>query len=340
MIGRRWGGRTVLVALFASALAFGAAGRAAGQERYALLVEGASGEPQYATLHRGWLDALHGLLVDRFKMNAANIVVLADKPVEGESRATADNLRAEVAKLVPRVKADDQLFVFLIGHGTASAGEAKFNLIGPDLSAAEWKDLLAPVTGTLVFVNTTSASFPYLAGLSGPKHVVITATRTAAEKFHTQFADAFIKALAAPEADADKNARISMLEAFTYASQLVAQGYEREDAMATEHAVLDDNGDGQGRVAADAGDDGAIAGMTYLDAEVLPTSSDPEVQALIKRQADLTRQIDDLRRRRASMPPIAFDQQFEPLIIELATVSREVRRRTGGQVLDRSLDPR
>jgi hypothetical protein len=141
------------------------------------------------------------------------------------------------------------------------------------------------------------------------------------------FPDAFIQALTAGDADADKNGRISLLEAFTYASRLVALHYEQVGYMSTETAVFDDNGDGKGRSAAQTGDDGVIAGLTYLDVLAAPKVSDPAVQALLVRQQQLTDQIDALRRQRPSMAPLDFDRQFETLIIELATVSRDVRRR-------------
>lgn len=303
---------------------------AAAQNRYALLVEGASGEPQYATLHRQWLDQLRTVLVDRLRLDPTRVVVLAETAGAGEMRSTADNVRAAVTSLAGRVGADDLLLVVLIGHGSAQTGEAKFNLIGPDLGAAEWAELLKPVPGQLAFVNTSSASFPYLAGLSAPGRIVITATRSASERYHTRFAEAFVQALSSGAADADKNQRVSLLEAFAHASRLVVQYYEQSGHMATEHAVIDDVGDGKPRDAAGSVEDGGMAAMTYLDTEAAPVSSDPEVLALLGRQRELTRQIDDLRRRRSGLAPIQFDQQFEPLIVELATVSREVRRRTGG----------
>jgi hypothetical protein len=328
-MARTWWRRLVLAAA-PLALVCVPVTAASAQERYALLVEGASGEPQYATLHRQWLDQLRTTLVDRFKLDASHVVVLAEKAGANETRSTAENLRAAVATLVPRITTDDLLFVVLIGHGSAQGGDAKFNLIGPDLSATEWAELFKPVAGRLAFVNTSSASFPYLAGLAGPGRVVITATRSVSERYHTRFAEGFVQALTAEAADADKNKRVSLLEAFTHATRLVAQHYEQNGHIPTEHAMLDDTGDGKGRDAATQGEDGTAASMTYLDAEAVPTSSDPAVLALIARQGELTRQIDDLRRRRAGMAPIQFDQQFEPLIIELATVSREVRRKTGG----------
>jgi hypothetical protein len=217
----------------------------------------------------------------------------------------------------------------LIGHGGGQGAEARFNLIGPDLTVGEWNELLKPVRGRVAFVNSASASAPYLTGLSAAGRVIITATSAAAQKYHSRFAPAFIQALAASEADLDKNNRISFLEAFTYASRLVGEQYKQSGYMATENAMIDDNGDAKGRNAETAGPDGEVAGLTFLAPMDTPTSSDPETQKLIARQVELTQQVDDLRRRRSSMPPIAFDQEFERLIVELAVVSRDVRKRTG-----------
>jgi hypothetical protein len=303
---------------------------AAQAKRYAVIIEGASGEEQYATLHREWVDSLSKLLRERFRFEATNITVLAEKPGAGEEPARADNVKAVFTRLAGVVQPDDLLFVMLIGHGGGQGADARFNLIGPDLTVVEWNELLKPVRGRVAFVNSASASAPYLSGLSAAGRVIITATSTAAQKYHSRFAPAFIQALAADEADLDKNGRISFLEAFTFASRLVAEHYQQTGFMATERAMLDDNGDAKGRDAATAGPDGDVAGLTFLAPIATPTSSDPETQKLIARQIELTQQIDDLRRRRSSMPPIAFDQEFERLIIDLALVSRDVRKRTGG----------
>ena len=108
--------------------------------------------------------------------------------------------------------------------------------------------------------------------------------------------------MTAPEADADKNGRISVLEAFTHASRLVALHYEQDAAHVDRDAPsIDDTGDGKGRIATATGDDGVIAALTYLDVLAAPTVADPEVQQLLVRQQSLTEQIDDLRRRTSTM---------------------------------------
>ena len=314
----------------AAALAAALGTAAAQPARHALIVESASGTDEYSALHRGWVDQLVTRLRDEFKFDPAKLHVLVETPGDGELRADAENVRAVLGRLAGEVAADDLVFIMLIGHGSAQGPDAKFNLVGRDLTVGEWAELLQPIAGRIAVVNAASASFPYLQGLAGPERIVITSTSTPSQRFHTRFAGAFIEALGAGEADADKNGRISLLEAFTHASQLVALHYEQGGIMSTETAVLDDDGDGQGRAAGGEGGDGTVAALTYLDVAELPTSSDPEVQRLIQRQADLTAQVDDLRRRRGSMDPAAFDREFERLIIELSLVSRDVRRRTGG----------
>jgi hypothetical protein len=300
---------------------------AAQTARYAVIVQGASGDPQYATQHRAWVDGLAIVLRDKLGFDAAHLVLLTEEPRANEIKSTAESVKATLARLAKDTKADDLVFVMLIGHGSGDGPAAKFNLVGPDMTAVEWAALLQPIPARLAVVDSTSSSFTFLAGLSGKNRVVITATGSYSQRFHTVFPDAFIQALTAGDADADKNGRISLLEAFTYASRLVALHYEQVGYMSTETAVFDDNGDGKGRSAAQTGDDGVIAGLTYLDVLAAPKVSDPAVQALLVRQQQLTDQIDALRRQRPSMAPLDFDRQFETLIIELATVSRDVRRR-------------
>ncbi|MEO8484200.1 MAG: hypothetical protein ABI634_18455 [Acidobacteriota bacterium] len=319
----------LLLASLVLAVGFAAPARAADGARFAVLIQGASGEEQYALLHRRWLDALASTLTDRFKYDAAHLIVLSEQPRAGEQKSTAENVRAAMAQLAKTVTASDQLVMVFIGHGGGEGPDAKFNLVGPDLTVQEWNALLKPVAGRLAIVDTTSSSFPYLAGLAAKDRVVITATSGYSQRFHTQFPDGFVRALSSPEADLDKNGRISLQEAFIFASRAVKQYYEQKGTMATESAVLDDTGAGTGKDAtAVAVADVSLAGVTYLEGVPAPTSSDPETQRLLARQQALTEQLDELRRKKASMPADQYDKQFEALVLELATVSRDVRQKT------------
>ncbi|HWB15241.1 MAG TPA: hypothetical protein VG538_02445 [Vicinamibacterales bacterium] len=322
-----------IAAILAVALAMGLsipARAAADNDRFVLLVSGASGDPAYATTFRRWVDALTTMLHDRFQYAADHVVVLTETPKAGESKATADGVRQAIAALKPRLTATDQLVVILIGHGSDDASGAKFNLVGPDLTVKDWSELLASVPGHLAVVDTTSASFPFLAGLSGHDRVIITATNSVAQRYATVFPDAFIQALSSDAADLDKNGRVSLLEAFTTASRTVAQHYEQGGIMATEIALLDDNGDGKGTIAGtENAADGNVAAVTYLQGAAAQTSTDPETQRLLTRQRELTDQIDALRRRRGEMAADEYNRTLEGLLTELATVSHDVRQRQG-----------
>ena len=62
-----------------------------------------------------------------------------------------------------------------------------------------------------------------------------------------------------------KNGRVSIWEAFTYASAGVRQWFEQKGQLPTERPLLDDTGAGIGREAQNPGTDGAIARVTYLE---------------------------------------------------------------------------
>ena len=165
-------------------------------------------------------------------------------------RSTAENVRRVLGDLRRRVTGSDTLLLVLLGHGTYDGIDAKFNLVGPDLSAAEWKDALDGLAGRVVIVNTTESSFPFLEQLSSRGRVVITATDSAAQRFATVFPEYFIRSLVDGSSDFDKNGRVSILEAFNAASAGVKQHYEQRGQLSTERPLLDDDGDGTGREAA------------------------------------------------------------------------------------------
>jgi hypothetical protein len=195
----------------------------------------------------------------------------------------------------------------------------------------EWNALLKPIKGRVVFVNSASLSSPFAAGLTGDRRIIITATAVPAQRYSTIFAEGFAKALTAPEGDLDKNGRLSIWEAFTYASRLQKLHFEQKGLLVTERALIEDNGDGVGRDAASTtGDDGMLATMTYLDAVVEARPTDPALQVLLQRQDLLTQQVDELRRKKATMPSAEYDTAWEKLMVDLATLGAEIRKKGGG----------
>ena len=223
---------------------------------------------------------------------------------------------------------DDLLLIILLGHGTYDGDAAKFNLVGPDLTATDWGTLLSGLPGRLVVVNTTSASYPFLERLSGPKRIIITATDSPAQKYATMFPEYFAKALSEASSDLDKNGRTSIFEVFAATSLAVKQHYVQRGKLLTERAVFDDNGDGVGREAEAEGPDGGSARLLYLDAELPAAANDPELAALIKRRRELEAEAEALKAKKASMPPPTWEAEYEKLMLELARVSRAIKEKS------------
>ncbi len=314
----------------AASLALARAAQAQTGQRYALLVEGAAGDPAHAELQRKLLNALVTRFRDDYKLDAEHLTVLASQPAQGEGRSTAVEVKAALGRIVPQVKTLDVLFVLLLGHGSFDGTDAKFNLVGPDLTATEWAGLLKPVAGKVVFVNTTPSSSPFLKALAGPNRITMTATDQPAQRYDTTFADAFVQALGSPTADLDKDDRISMWEALAYASRLVRQAYEQKGLLQPEHAALDDDGDGVGRQSTADGKDGTLSSLTFMDAAVASRPADPELQQMVQRQEQLLLKLDELKKQKMAMKPEEYRPAWEALIIEIALVSRDVRARLKG----------
>jgi hypothetical protein len=299
-------------------------------DKYAVVISGASGGDAYAQKYEKWRVSLTDLLREKFDYPPERVVVLAESGGQGIEKATRAQVQHVLSELRRKLTKEDQLLVFLIGHGTTADGEdAKFNLVGPDLSATEWADLLKPIPGRLVFVDTTSASFPFLRKLAARGRVVMTATDSSAQQFETVFPEFFLKAFEDGGADLDKSGRVSFWEAFTYASAGVRGWFEQKGQLPTERPLLDDTGAGVGREAQNPGVDGAVARVTYLAPDaVLALPSDATQAALVKRRADLERQVEELKARKESTPPDQYDAELEKLLVEIARISRQLRAKS------------
>jgi hypothetical protein len=302
---------------------------AAAQQRYALIVAGANGGAQYEQQYARWTQELSKILTERMKLAPANVVVLSDTK-DADAASTAANVRRAIGKVRAGMGREDVLFLMLIGHGTFDGTDAKFNLVGPDLESSEWASLVGGLGGRVVVVNTASASFPFLERLAGPHRIVITATDSPAQRFDTVFPEFFIKAFQDDTADIDKNGRISIWEAFASATAGVRRHYQQRGQLATERALLDDDGDGVGKDPGAKGEEGTLSSRTYLD-EPAPgaAETDETLVRLLQRKAAIEAEIEELRVRKSFLAPADYAKEFERLMIDLAQVSHDIRERKG-----------
>lgn len=302
-----------------------------GPQTRVLVVSGAPGSDEYVERQQAWREALVSHLTGRLAVPQSRVTVLAERDGTGFPVATATNVRAALQEAVEGLTEADTFFVVLFGHGTFDGVAAKFNLVGPDLDADEWRAQLRGLRARLVFVQTASASFPFLKTLAAPGRVVITATAAAGQKYDTVFADHFVTAFAPDTADADldKDGRISVWEAFAFASAQTARYYEQRGQLPVEKALLDDTGTGTGRDLLTQGQDGLLASRTFLDPDpLIGGTSDPSVTLLIGRRNTLEGELDELKRKKGFMPADDYARELERLVIDIARTSREIRLRT------------
>ena len=336
--------RAGAVLLTAALVMAPAVSRAQSGRARVLIVTGVAGEPQYADEFFKQATTMIDALKTRFGVPDSDIVYLAENPARDAARikaaSTKENIVRELTALGAKSKTGDALFVMLIGHGSGDGTTSKFAIPGPDITANDFARVLDGIAGpTIAFVNTSSASGGFIAALSGPHRVIATATKSDMERNETRFATYFVQAYATDVADADKDGRVSVLEAFDYARREVARAYESENHLLTEHAQLDDNGDKKGTAAPDAKSaDGSLARRVFLGgragsvtAAVHAASNDPRVAALEREKDSIETKLDSLRRRKASMDSTAYEKALEGLLVQLAEKNKAIRDATGGR---------
>src|SRR5262245_42876324 len=220
------------------------------------------------------------------------------------------------------------LWLVLIGHGTFDRHDAKFNLRGPDIEASELAELLEPVKRPVAVINCASASAPFINRLSGQNRVVITATKSGDEQNFARFGKFLSAAIVDAEADLDKDGQVSLLEAYLTACRQVAEFYQQSARLATEHALLDDNGDGLGtpaewfrglRATQRAKDGATLDGTRAHQWHLIASDREQHMPAeLRKRRDELELKIATLRADKEHMKEDDYYRVLEPLMVELA----------------------
>lgn len=309
------------------------------RSKFAIIVTGAGGEEQYTKIFADQAQRLFQALTTQLAFDEGQVKLLTEGGTVGfedtgeppplpARRATAVEVRKAFEEVKSAAKSDTLVLVVLIGHGSFDNQQAKLSLIGPDLTAKNYADLVSALpTRRVVFVNCASSSGEFIKPLSSEGRIVLTATRSGSEQNLTIFADHFIASLTEPAADADKNGRVSVLEAFNYATKVTADWYKQRNRLATEHALIDDNGDGKGHEDATGGD-GVLAKTSYLDSKpVLEAGTDTELARLVTRRQQLEESIEMLKAKKGEMKAEDYDAELERLLLELAKTNQEIKQR-------------
>ncbi|MGP0067316.1 MAG: hypothetical protein ACLQGP_27440 [Isosphaeraceae bacterium] len=308
------------------------ASAAGSEERPCVLtVVGAPGKSEYGTEFRRSADQWRAAAA---KAGAECIAIgSSDEP----GMTDRDRLQAALTEQAKVLR--EPLWIVLIGHGTFDGREAKFNLRGPDVTDLELAKWLEPVKRPVVVLDCASASAPFLNRLSGRNRIIVTATRSGSETNYSRFGGFLSAAITDPQADLDKDGQVSLLEAYLTASHRVAEYYRTRSQLATEHALLDDNGDRLGtqadwfrgvRATRRAKDGAPPDGIRAHQLHLILSDRERAIPAETRHRRDaIELAIAALRDQKGKVSEDEYYKRLEALMVELGRLYREVDERPG-----------
>jgi len=285
---------------------------------YYVTVAGLGGEPDYEQRFTANAKDLDKLFKD--SGSGAHVYTLTG------AQATKAQLTETLMSVARDAKPEDDFVLMLIGHGSYDGADYKFNLVGPDITAAELAGFCdrIPARRQLI-VNATSSSGGSVAALEKPGRGVIAATKSGTEKNATVFARYWVEALQDPTADIDKSDSINAMEAFQYAQRKTAAFYESQKRLATEHPVFEDAGKGEPVRDASKNEGVLLKNFTVLRiGAAQKQANDPAKQVLLHKKEDLEQKIDALKYQKAAMDPTEYKQQLTEALVALAQVQQEL----------------
>lgn len=299
-----------------------------GDQPTIVVVVGVGGEAEYEQRFTDWGRRWEASA----EKSGARRIVIGGSEAPSEI-SDHDRLRQCLAEQVNG--GESPLWLVLIGHGTSSGREAKFNLRGDDVSSTELAAWLMPIQRPLAILCCFSSSAPFLPALSSPGRIIVSATRSGNEHFFSRFGDYLSATIVDPSADIDNDGQTSLLEAYLAASSATREFYEQEARLVTEHALLDDNGDGLGtsanwykgvratrRTNDRAEPDGARAHQWHLQ----PSEFERRLPFELRQRRDAVElAMDTHRQQRALLDDDVYYATLEAMLVELAEIYEQAQ---------------
>lgn len=273
-------------------------------ELYVTIVQGLGGEPAFEERFQEESDII---------AEASAAMTDADKiTLFRGDEATRQNLLAHFEAISAAMTDEDRAAIYLVGHGSFDGEEYKFNIPGLDITTGDIQNIMGSFPGQNHFLlDTSSTSGALLEVLEDDAdRIVVTATRSGNEKNATYFGQYFVEALSSEDADLNKNNRISIQEAFDYAQRQVADYFESQGQLATEHSEIRGEGAAQFNIA-------------RINPVVIENDN-PRLAELQEQSLEIDRQIEDLQLRRDELSNVEYIQQLQELIIQSATINEEI----------------
>jgi hypothetical protein len=304
-------------------------------DKYALIVSSVSGDEEFKEKFSNWSTQMAQSLTQELGFSSDNVCLLLEDPAKASAlnsfKATKVELLKSFDRLASKTKTGDLVFVFFLGHGSFDNNDYRFNLVGPDITGSEIKAQLERLgSQEIILICATPCSGILTRTLSKKGRIVITATKNEFENNTTQFAQFFVEAFAKNAADIDKSGSVSLLDAYLYAAKKVDAWYKERKQLATEHSLLEDNGDGVGTLwPSPANGEGLLAskislGVTSQAARGEATTT-PELQALYVNKQKTETAIQDLKYKKSSLSEAEYNRTLETLLVQLAQTNQKIK---------------
>lgn len=312
-------------------------------DQQVIVVVGAAGTAEYAEEFDDWAKQWKSAAeaarasVQVFGLNNASLNSTSPNPDESDSTvdSTVDGdsevLRDQLLKAVFSAslkKSDEPLWLVLIGHGTYDGRMARFNLPGPDVSSLQLADALATSQRPVAIINCSSCSAPFINALSGDNRVIVTATKSGQESQYSRFGCYMAKAIGSLDADLDRDGQTSLREAWLVAASNTEAFYESEGRLATEHSLLDDNGDQagsstvtyqDGRLRKDLKEAEKVDGQTAQKWHLVRSAEEQLLSSEQRRQRDqLEAKLEILRKQKTKLSEADYLDKLEGILLPLA----------------------
>ena len=316
--------------VFSSLLSDSASGQSHLQANNRLIViVGAGGEPEYQQLFERWKSRWRNI-AEQSNIPCTIIDGSGDQPSRSALHSVLNRIANQSAQQPEQSR--ETVWLILIGHGTFDGTTAKFNLVGPDISARELAGWLKPIQQPTVVINTASASGPFINHLSAANRIVVSSTKSGYEFNFARFGD-YLSRIAESsiddplQFDLDKDEQVSLLEMVLAAATQVKELYDSQERLLTEHSLIDDNGDGLGtpaswfrgvRVVQQAKDNVPVDGLRANQIFLFSPQSQTRLSLeQIEKRNKLEQELEVLRSNKGQMEEEAYYQRLEQIMLRL-----------------------
>jgi hypothetical protein len=286
----------------------------------AIIIQGIAGSDEFDAKYMKWATDLQKALVEDLGFSKENVILLRG---DGSKKPAVEKAFAD---LKPKVKKEDTFLLFLVGSGSFDA-EYKLSLSGPDMTGSEYAKLIDSLepARSVIIAGTTSAGGLFEKA-AARNRIILASSRSGEKEEGTVFYDHFLAGLKGATADEDKDKKVTVWEAFKYATAGVERHYKEKTNLQTEHAeMVVAVGGTKVTPAISEQEAPVLARVTALNADRAVTVADPKLQALLNEKKMIDSKIEALRLDKGILPVAEYENRLEALVLELARKNQQIR---------------